>query len=185
MFLQLPVFIALYRMLWSAFELRRAPFMLWITDLSEPDRLINLSFAIPIPFSTMAIHSINLLPILGAVAMVLSVKLTPSSGPAMNPQQKMMMTIMPVFFSIFCYNLASGLNLYILISTLLGIGQNLIVQNIDIDVDVKEKKPLTRAKHFYSIAQARKRQMNKEVRRDKKLKDLGMDGKIKKDSKKK
>jgi len=185
MFLQLPVFIALYRMLWSAFELRRAPFMLWITDLSEPDRLIQLQFGIPIPFSTMVIDSINLLPILGAVAMVLSVKLTPSSGPAMNPQQKMMMTIMPVFFSIFCYNLASGLNLYILISTLLGVGQNLIVQNIDIDVDVKEKKPLTRAKHFYSIAQARKRQMNKEVRRDKKLKDLGMDGKSKKDNKKK
>jgi len=184
MFLQLPVFIALYRMLWSAFELRRAPFFLWMTDLSEPDRFFSLSFGIPVPFSSMVIDSINLLPILGGVAMVLSVKLTPTSGPAMNPQQKMMMTIMPVFFSIFCYNLAAGLNLYILISTLLGIGQNMIVQRINIDVDVKEKKPLTQSKHFYSIAQARKRQMNKEVRRDKKLKDLGMDGKGKKSNKK-
>lgn len=165
--LQMPVFFALYRMLWSAVELRRAPF-LWMTDLSEPDRLISLPFAIPIPFTSTPLDAINLLPILGAVAMLASQKIMPPSGPAQNPQQKMMLTIMPVIFSVFMYNLASGLNLYIFVSTLLGIAQSFVIQRANINIEpTKKKKPASRPRHFYDAAQAKKREMAREIRRDK------------------
>lgn len=166
-FLQLPVFFALYRMLWQAFELRRAPF-LWITDLSEPDRLFTLPFAIPIPFSTQGIDAINLLPILGAVAILFSQELMPTSGPTQTPQQKMMMRIMPVIFTLFMYNLAAGLNLYFLVSSLIGIAQNMVIQRVKIEPKpVAPKKPAARRRHFYDEAQARKRELAREMRREK------------------
>lgn len=167
MLLQMPVFIALYRMLWSAFELRRAPFLFWIQDLSEPDRLMMLPFSIPLPFSELPLESLNLLPILMALSMVASQKLMPMSGPVQTAQQKTLMTIMPVFFAVITYNMASGLNLYILVSTLLGIAQNYFVRGIQVDVEpVKRKKP-SKPRHFYDIARAKQREMNKEIRKQK------------------
>jgi YidC/Oxa1 family membrane protein insertase len=173
--LQMPVFITLYRMLWSAFELRRAPF-LWMVDLSEPDRLFKLPFSIPIPFSGGNLDAVNLLPILGAVAMLLSTEfMNPSATAMQNPQQKMMMRFMPVMFSVFMYNLASGLNLYILISTILGIAQSQIIQRMDIKVDTTKKKTTTahRPQHFYAAAQARKRDAARETRREKEQRRSG------------
>ena len=168
MLLQMPVFIALYRMLWSAFELRRAPFIFWIQDLSEPDRLFMLPFSIPLPFSDLPLESLNLLPILMAVSMVVSQKIMPMSAPSQNPQQKMLMTLMPIFFAVITYNMASGLNLYILVSTLLGIAQNYLIQGIDVDVDpVKRKKKPARPRHFYDVVRAKQREMNKEIRKQK------------------
>ncbi len=180
--LQMPVFIALYRMLAMAFELRRAPFFFWITDLSEPDRMMELPFNIPIPLSPNPISSVNLLPILMGFAMVLSMKFQPSSATVQNPQQKIMMRIMPIFFSVICYNMASGLNLYILTSTLLGIAQNYIVHISDIDVDVAPKKKAGAKKYgnFYTAAQARKREAAKEMRRKKRPHPRATDGSVKK-----
>lgn len=166
MVLQLPVFIALYRMLATAFELRRAPFFGWITDLSEPDKLMEFGFQIPVPF--MEIDSLNVLPILMGVAMVISMKVTPTAA-VQNAQQKMLMTIMPIFFALICYNMAAGLNLYILTSTILGIAQNWVVHITDINVDVTPKKKAGAKKYsnFYAAAQARKREMAKDARREK------------------
>ncbi len=72
LFLQLPVFIALYRMLWSAVELRGAEFIFWMKDMSQPDRLFDLPFSIPFPFSGGHLESINLLPILMGISMYVS-----------------------------------------------------------------------------------------------------------------
>jgi len=183
LFLQMPVFIALYRMLASSFELRHAPFFGWIVDLSGPDQLMKLPFSIPMIFFTF--DAINVLPILMAFAMMASMWLTPQPAAAINPQQQMMMRIMPVFFSVLCYNMSSGLNLYILTSTLLGIAQNALIQRMDIDVDVKKqpaKRTLTaqgKPKHFYNAAQAKKREMAKEARKEKR--DKGPDAKGKQD----
>ncbi len=164
---QMPVFIALYRMLWSAFELRGAEF-LWISDLSQQDALFTLPFEIPLVL--FSIDSINLLPILMAVAMLISQKMTPTTA-AVNPQQKTIMTVMPVMFSVILYNYASGLNLYILTSTLLGIGQNFLVRAQNVELTPKEQKPKAAAKrkpqHFYNAAQAKKREMAKEARKRK------------------
>lgn len=185
-FLQMPVFIALYRMLWSAFELRGAPFMLWINDLSEPDALFNLPFAIPVPF-TQPWETFNLLPILMGMTMWLSMKMTPMSTGPQNEQQQMIMKIMPFMFALICYNVASGLNLYILLSTVLGIAQSWAIRIYDplpvhdpeaapivVKKEVPKEKPKKKAatrpkpKDFYSAAQYKKREMKKEQRRQKK-----------------
>lgn len=172
MLLQMPVFIALYRVYATAFEFRGAPFLGWITDLSKPDALYTLPFTIPVPLMANGIDTFNLLPFLMGGAMVLSTKLMPTSGPVQNPQQKMMMTLMPIFFSAICYNMASGLNLYILTSTLLGIGQNYFVHVSDEELKAKPgggaPKKKSPPKHFYAAAQARKKEMAREERRGKK-----------------
>jgi membrane protein insertase Oxa1/YidC/SpoIIIJ len=105
-----------------------------------------------------------------AVAMVISQKLMPASGPAQNPQQKIIMNVMPVLFAVICYNMPSGLNLYILTSTLLGIVQNYFIHVSDEDVHSKRKRPARRPKNFYAAAQMRKREMAKEARREKQSK---------------
>ena len=167
MFLQMPVFIALYRMLWNAFELRGAPFFGWMTDLSQPDRMLYMPWMANVPFLGPMFEYLNLLPILMGVAMVLSQKVMPVSGPAQNPQQKMMMNIMPVFFSFMCYNMASGLNLYILTSTILGVVQQRFTRVADAELKEKKKAPSKR-QHFYTAAMARKRQVTREAKKEKK-----------------
>ena len=100
MLLQLPVFFALYQVLAQSIELYRAPFMLWIADLSSKD-----------PY--------YVLPVLMAIAMFFQQKLTPIA----DPQQAKILKWMPLVFAIFMIALPSGLALYILISTLFGIAQ--------------------------------------------------------------
>jgi YidC/Oxa1 family membrane protein insertase len=165
-------------MLWSAFELRGAEF-LWIEDLSKQDALIEFGFEIPLVFFT--IDAFNVLPILMALAMLVSQRMTPTTV-AMQPQQKMIMNIMPVMFSVFLYNYAAGLNLYILTSTLLGIGQNMLVRAQHVELTPKEQKPKATAKkrpqHFYHAAQAKKKEMAKDARKAKeKLRAKGSSGK--------
>jgi YidC/Oxa1 family membrane protein insertase len=165
MLLQMPVFIALYRMLWTAYELRGAPFFWWINDLSQPDRLFHLPWMKQVPFLGM-FEYFNLLPILMGVAMVVSQKVMPVSGPAQNPQQKLMMNIMPVFFSFVCYRMYSGLSLYILTSTVLGMVQQKFTRVGE--VEMKARKPVGKRQHFYTAAQARKRQLAREAKKEKK-----------------
>jgi membrane protein insertase Oxa1/YidC/SpoIIIJ len=74
----------------------------------------------------------------------------------------MMMTFMPVFFGVVCYNFASGLNLYILTGSVLQILQSKLMPVGHVDVD--EKKPARKKQHFYTAAQARKRQLTKELK---------------------
>jgi len=110
MLLQMPVFIGLFYALQSSIELRHAPFMLWMNDLSAPDML----FVIPgleIPF--------RVLPVLMAASMVLQAKLAPTSP---DPQQaQMMMTVMPIMMLVLFYQFPSGLVLYYTLSNFLGI----------------------------------------------------------------
>jgi YidC/Oxa1 family membrane protein insertase len=167
MLMQLPVFLALYRMLWSAFELRGAPFVGWINDLSAPDNMVYLPFMKSLPFIPEAAHYLNVLPILMGVAMILNMKLMPNTAAMQNPAQKTMMTIMPVFFSVICYNMASGLNLYILTSTLLGMAQQTLTRVKEEDLDIA-KKPQKKRRNFYAAAQERKRREAKEVRKNRK-----------------
>jgi len=166
MFLQMPIFIALYRMLWNAFELRGAPF-LWVEDLSRPDQFIHMPIMGNIPFLGQWLEYFNILPILMGVAMVISMKITPTPG-VQNPQQKMMMNIMPVIFAVFCYPLAAGLNLYVLTSTILGIAQTAIVRAsgpVEVPAPVKKNPRKAKGKDMYTRAQDAKRQQKKDARR--------------------
>jgi YidC/Oxa1 family membrane protein insertase len=105
MFLQIPVFIALYNVLLTAIELRGAPWAFWIADLSVKD-----------PF--------YVLPIVMGLTMVLQQKMTPS---AMDPKQAKMMMLMPIVFTFMFLSFASGLVLYWLVNNVLGIIQQYFV----------------------------------------------------------
>lgn len=131
MFLQMPIFIALWRALQTTFELRQAPFLYffgihwtWIHDLSQPDQLIN--FASPIPLLVFGWHlsAINVLPLAMAVVTFINQKYFMPRPAALSPeqeqQQKMMMWMTLVFPFMF-YTFPSGLNLYYLTTTGLGI----------------------------------------------------------------
>jgi YidC/Oxa1 family membrane protein insertase len=116
MLIQLPVFIALFRVLGSCIELRHAPFMLWITDLSAPDRLFNFPFSIPI----INLDGIPLLTLLMGASMFIQQKMTPTVG---DPAQAKMMQFLPIIFTFMFINFPSGLVLYWFVSNLLTIAQ--------------------------------------------------------------
>jgi YidC/Oxa1 family membrane protein insertase len=104
--MQMPIFIALYRVLYSAVELYQAPFMLWIHDLSIKD-----------PFYVT--------PVLLTVAMFLQQKMTPTT--AADPAQQKMMQFMPIMFGAFMVTLPAGLTVYMLVNTLAGILQQWVL----------------------------------------------------------
>ena len=103
MLVQLPIFIAFYRALYSSIELRHTPFFGWIQDLSAPD-----------PY--------YITPILMGATMVLTQKLTPSSA---DPMQQKMMMAMPIVFTFLFLSFPSGLVVYWLMSNILSIFQQL------------------------------------------------------------
>jgi len=103
MVMQMPLFIALYSVLYNAIELRQAPFMAWIHDLSAPDLLFSIG---PFP--------LRLLPVLMAGSGLLSQRLTP-----IDPRQAPTMYMMNVMMLVFFYNLPSGLVLYWTVMNLL------------------------------------------------------------------
>jgi len=113
MLLQLPVFVGFYFALQSSIQLRQQPFFGWINDLSQPESL----FVIP----GIDLH-IRALPLLLGFAMWAQQRLTPTPG--MDPAQaRMMQILMPVMMTVMFYQFASGLGVYWLVSTLLGIAQ--------------------------------------------------------------
>jgi YidC/Oxa1 family membrane protein insertase len=114
MLLQIPVFFALYKVLLQSIELRHAPFMLWINDLSAPDRLMIPGVNIPY------LGGIPVLTLLMGLSMYLQQKLSPSS---LDPTQARMMQFLPVIFTCMFINFPSGLVLYWLINNVLSIAQ--------------------------------------------------------------
>lgn len=104
--LQMPIFFAFYKVLYTSTELVDAPFYFWIHDLSEKD-----------PY--------YVLPVLMSLSMFLQQKLTPSA--TTDPVQKKVMMFMPLIFGIFMKDLPSGLSLYIFVSTVFGMLQQLFV----------------------------------------------------------
>lgn len=104
MLLQMPVFVALFNVLYMTIELRQAPFLLWVTDLSIPD-----------PY--------YVLPILMGVTMMIQQKITPTT---MDPVQAKIMLLLPAFMTLLFLNFASGLVLYWFTNNLLTIGQQVV-----------------------------------------------------------
>ena len=101
MLLQIPVFIGLYWALFASVELRQAPWLGWITDLSRPD-----------PF--------YILPLIMAATMFAQTYLNP---PSTDPMQAKMMKVMPLIFSIMFFFFPAGLVLYWVVNNLLTIAQ--------------------------------------------------------------
>jgi len=108
MILQLPIFVGLYNALLHAIELRHAPFVLWINDLSAPDRLMVAGIGIPV------------LTLLMGASMFAQQWLSPQQG---DPTQQRMMMFMPLVFTFMFINFPAGLVLYWLVNNVLTIGQ--------------------------------------------------------------
>ncbi len=112
--IQIPVFLALYNVLLNAIELRGAPFMFWITDLSTKD-----------PY--------YILPIIMGLTMFVQQKLTPST---MDPKQQKIMMFMPLIFTVMFLSFPSGLVIYWTTNNILTILQQFIDSKI---LQAKEK----------------------------------------------
>jgi YidC/Oxa1 family membrane protein insertase len=123
MVVQLPVFFALYRMLYQAIELRHAPFFLWIDDLSAPDRLFHFNID-KIPFMEPP-YGIPVLTLIMGATMLLQQKMSPPMG---DPTQAKMMMFMPLIFTVIFINFSSGLVLYWLVNNILSISQQYYIQ---------------------------------------------------------
>lgn len=106
MLVQMPVFFALYRVLYGSFELYRAPFAFWIGDLSSKDPMY-------------------VTPVLLTAVMYFQQKLTPNT--ATDPAQAKMMQWMPVIFGVFMVGLPAGLTLYMLTNAVVSIIQQVIL----------------------------------------------------------
>jgi YidC/Oxa1 family membrane protein insertase len=97
---QIPVFFALYRALLGAIELRHAPFLFWISDLSAKDPLY-------------------ITPIFMGATMVIQQKMTPTTG---DPRQAQIMMFMPIVFTALFLNFPSGLVIYWTVNNILTVG---------------------------------------------------------------
>ena len=117
MVIQMPIWFALYRMLDVAIELRQAPWLLWVRDLSVRD-----------PY--------YVIPILMCLTMYTMQKLTPQT--TTDPAQQRMMNFMPLFMGLLFFKLASGLNLYILTSNLIATSQQWFLYKV-----IPDAKPNT------------------------------------------
>lgn len=105
MLIQMPIFIGLYWMIFLSVELRQAPWLGWITDLSRPDPWF-------------------ILPLLMAATMWFQTKLNP---PPSDPMQAQMMKIMPLMFSIMFFFFPAGLVLYYVVNNIITIAQQWLV----------------------------------------------------------
>ena len=110
MVFQMPIWWALWRVLGGAIELRHAPFLGWIHDLSAMD-----------PY--------YILPIGMTIMMYLMTKMTPQT--TVDPAQQKMMTLMPLMMGFIFFRLSSGLNLYMFTSNLVGVGQQYYLNKTD------------------------------------------------------
>jgi YidC/Oxa1 family membrane protein insertase len=116
--LQMPILFAFYRMLYTCIELRGAPFMLWIQDLSKPD-----------PY--------YITPIVMGATMVAQQKMTPATGDA---AQRRMMMFLPILFTFFFLQVSSGLAIYFLFSNVFGMALQFALQKLKPEMTAKGKK---------------------------------------------
>ncbi|MCX7553165.1 membrane protein insertase YidC [Marinicella sp. S1101] len=119
--IQIPVFIALYWVLLESVELRQAPFILWLQDLSSPD-----------PYF--------ILPAINAAAMIMTQRLSPTPG--MDPMQAKIMKAMPIVFSIMFAFFQSGLVLYWAVNSVLSLAQQWVITK-RIEAQDDNKKPVS------------------------------------------
>ena len=119
-FLQIPVFFALYKVLMLSIEMRHQPFILWIKDLSAPDPLHILNLFGLLPFTPPSFLAIGLLAVLLGITMYLQFKLNPAP---MDPVQQQVFAIMPWMMMFVMAPFAAGLLIYWITSNILTIGQ--------------------------------------------------------------
>jgi YidC/Oxa1 family membrane protein insertase len=135
--LQIPIFFSLYKVLFVTIEMRHAPFIGWIHDLSAPDptSFLNLFGAFPYEIPAfLAIFSIGVFPILMGVTMWMQQKLNPAPT---DPTQKMIFAWMPWVFMFMLGRFASGLVIYWCANNIITFTQQYVImrsQGIHVDL---------------------------------------------------
>ena len=128
MLIQIPVFFALYKVLFVTIEMRHAPFFGWIKDLSshDPTSILNLFGLMPwhIPTFIPAFLSIGIWPILMGMTQFVQTKLNPAPA---DPVQAKMFLFMPLIFTFMLATFPAGLVIYWTWNNLLSIGQQIIM----------------------------------------------------------
>jgi YidC/Oxa1 family membrane protein insertase len=119
--LQFPIFIGLYEALLNSVELRHAPFIWWIKDLSAPDCL-PVSWMPQLPM--MQCHGIPILVLAMGASTFLQQWMMPSSP---DPNQQRMMMLTPIIFTVMFVNFPAGLSLYYFASNVLGVIQQVFL----------------------------------------------------------
>jgi YidC/Oxa1 family membrane protein insertase len=125
-FLQMPIWIALFNVLQTTFEMRHASF-LWVKDLTAPDRFLHL------PFTEgwwILDGWLNLLPILMMATWYFSAAMQPLPADPQQAQTAKMMRWMPVLMGIFLYAYPAGLALYMTMSALWSIGETWLIRKV-------------------------------------------------------
>ncbi len=152
MFVQIPVFSALYGIFNHAFDMRGAEF-LWIKDLSQPDHLYSMPGLAHV--SSWLPTSINLLPILYIVLSVVQTRMQPQQQKSDDPQQEMnrkMMMFMPVFISLMFYSMPAGLVLYFAVSACWGMLESWYIKKFLIKDSGTSQPPAGTAKMTAQLA---------------------------------
>ena len=139
--LQMPIFIGYFAMLRAAVELRHEPWLGWVSDLSLPDTVTHVGG-----------FPVNILPLLMGITMMLQMRMTPQSAGPNQKQMQIIMTIMPIFITVICYNFASALALYWTAGNIFSIGQTWVTQKFGKDVELKKvdrsmQRPLAGSPH--------------------------------------
>ncbi|MFM5914007.1 MAG: membrane protein insertase YidC [Chakrabartia godavariana] len=119
-FIQIPVFYALYKVLLLTIEMRHQPFALWIKDLSAPDPLTPVNLFGLLDFTPPAMIALGVLPILLGITMYMQFKLNPAP---VDPVQQQVFSIMPWIMMFLMSPFAAGLQLYWVVNNLLTIAQ--------------------------------------------------------------
>ena len=119
-FIQMPIFIALYKVLMLSIEMRHQPFTLWIKDLSSPDPLTPVNLFGLLPFNPPPMLHLGVLAIMLGVTMWATMRMNPAQ---MDPAQQQVMQFMPWMMMLFFAPLAAGLQLYYVANNLLSLAQ--------------------------------------------------------------
>ena len=135
--LQMPIFIGYFAMLRSAVELRHEGWIGWVNDLSLPDSVGEVP--------GLGI-SINILPLLMGITMMFQMRMTPQAAGPNQKQMQIIMSIMPIFITVICYNFASALALYWTAGNIFSIGQTWASKKFGKEIELKKvdrsmKKP--------------------------------------------
>jgi YidC/Oxa1 family membrane protein insertase len=127
--IQFPIFIAMYNLFNNHFDLRGAMFIPgWIPDLSQPEAIFRFA---EVNLLIVKIDAIRALPIVYLVSQLLYGKYTQAQTPGQNAMQmKMMMYWMPIIFFFILYNTPSGLLVYWIVSNVLSIAQQIVINDL-------------------------------------------------------
>jgi YidC/Oxa1 family membrane protein insertase len=121
---QIPVFFALYKVLFVSIEMRHAPFFGWIKDLSAPDPVTPVNLFGLLPFDPPGLLAVGIWPIIMGVTMLMQQRLNPQPP---DPIQAKVMMFLPIVFTFLFATFPAGLVIYWTWNNILSVGQQWLI----------------------------------------------------------